>query len=62
MSLRELQILLKLAVGHKEGEIAEVLSLSVETVTLYRHRITRKLGLTTNSDITYFAVKRGLLD
>ena len=61
LSKREFQILLQLASGRKRADIAQELSLSLQTVAVYRASIVRKLGLSTNSDLTYFAVKNGLL-
>lgn len=62
LSRREFQILLLLAAGSKPAAIAQKLHLSARTVTLYRSRLVRKLELSTNSDLTYFALKHGLLD
>jgi two-component system invasion response regulator UvrY len=62
LSKREFQILLLLAAGDKPAVIAKKLHLSARTVTLYRSRLVRKLELSTNSDLTYFALKHGLLD
>lgn len=61
LSKREFQILLQLAAGRKRTDIAAELSLSTQTVAVYRAAIIRKLGLTTNSELTYFAIKSGLL-
>lgn len=61
LSKREFQVLLQLASGRKRVDIAADLNLSLQTVAVYRAGIIRKLGLTTNSDLTYFAVKSGLL-
>lgn len=62
LSKREFQVLLLLAQGAKSGAISQRLHLSVRTITLYRSRLIRKLNLATNSDLTYFAMKQGLLD
>ena len=35
--------------------------LSVKTVSTYRARTLEKLGLETNSDLTYYALKNGLI-
>ncbi|MET0540408.1 MAG: response regulator transcription factor [Variovorax sp.] len=61
LSKREFQILLQLASGRKRADIAAELNLSLQTVAVYRASIVRKLGLSTNSELTYFAVKNGLL-
>ncbi len=61
LSERELQVFLRLAEGETVGHIADSLCLSVKTISTYRSRILEKLGLQTNSDLTYYAVKNGLI-
>ena len=36
-------------------------ALSVKTVSTFRSRVMEKLGLATNSDLTYYALKNGLI-
>ena len=62
LSEREFQVFLKLAKGATAGEIAEILSLSVKTVSTYRTRLMEKMALSSNSDLTYYALKNGLID
>jgi two-component system invasion response regulator UvrY len=62
LSEREFQVFLKLAKGETAGEIANALSLSVKTVSTYRTRLMEKMGLTSNSDLTYYALKNKLID
>ena len=62
LSARELQVLLRLAKGETVGDIAESLFLSAKTVSTYRTRILEKMGLASNSDLTYYALKNGLLN
>ena len=62
LSEREFQVFLKLAKGETAGSIAEQLSLSVKTVSTYRTRLMEKLALNSNSDLTYYALKHGLID
>ena len=62
LSEREFQVFLKLAKGESAGDIAETLSLSVKTVSTYRTRLMEKLNLSTNSDLTYYALKNKLID
>jgi len=62
LSDREMQVLLRLARGATTREVSESLSLSVSTVETYRGRILEKLNLRNNSDITRFAIRRGLID
>lgn len=62
LSEREFQVFLKLAGGATIGDIAEQLSLSVKTVSTYRTRLLEKMGLETNSDLTYYALKNRLIE
>jgi DNA-binding NarL/FixJ family response regulator len=62
LSEREFQVFLKLAKGETAGEIAQALSLSVKTVSTYRTRLMEKMGLQSNSDLTYYALKNKLID
>jgi two-component system invasion response regulator UvrY len=61
LSERELQVFLRLARGETVGAIAEQMFLSVKTVSTYRSRVLDKLKLQTNSDLTYYALKNGLI-
>ncbi len=61
LSERELQVFLRLAAGETVGQMAEALHLSVKTVSTYRSRVLDKLQLQTNSDLTYYALKNGLI-
>lgn len=61
LSQRELQVFLRLAAGESVGGIATHMSLSVKTVSTYRTRIMEKLRLASNSDLTYYALKNGLI-
>jgi DNA-binding NarL/FixJ family response regulator len=61
LSRRELQVFLRLAKGETVGHIAESMFLSVKTVSTYRSRVLEKLRLQTNSDLTYYAMRHGLI-
>lgn len=61
LSEREFQIFCKLAEGKSVTEIASKLFLSVKTVSTYRSRILDKMGMKTNADITYYAIKNNIL-
>jgi len=61
LSERELQVFLRLAQGQTVGQMAESMFLSVKTVSTYRTRVLDKLKLQTNSDLTYYALKNGLI-
>jgi len=62
LSDREMQVLLKLARGATTREVSTALGLSMSTVETYRGRILDKLNLRNNSDMTRFAIRRGLID
>jgi len=61
LSKRELQVFLRLAAGETVGQMAISMSLSVKTVSTYRSRVMEKLRLSSNSDLTYYALKHGLI-
>jgi DNA-binding NarL/FixJ family response regulator len=62
LSDREMQVLLRLARGATTREVSEALNLSLSTAETYRSHILEKLSLRNNSDITRFAIRRGLID
>ena len=62
LSNREIQVLIQLSRGNTSREVAENLCISLSTVETYRSRILEKLNLRKNSDITRFAIRRGLID
>ena len=61
LSERELQTLVKIASGRRLSEIAEELMLSPKTVSVYRARVLQKLQLTTNSELTVYAIRHQLV-
>ena len=61
LSERELQVFLRLAKGESIGHMAEAMFLSVKTVSTYRTRVLEKLKLSSNSDLTYYAMTNGLI-
>ncbi len=61
LSERELQVFLRLAQGETIGHLADSLCLSVKTVSTYRSRVLEKMQLASNSDLTYYALKNGLI-
>lgn len=62
LSDREFQVFLHLARGATVSDIGLTLSLSIKTVSTYRTRVMEKMGLQSNSDLTYYAMKNNLLD
>jgi len=61
LSDREFDVMKLLAAGKSVSEIADVLSLSVTTISTYRARIMTKMNLKTNSDLTKYAIESNLL-
>jgi len=62
LSRREFQIFYKLAGGTTVSKIAEELFLSVKTVSTYRSRILEKMQMTSNADLTHYAVRNKLIE
>ena len=61
LSEREFQVFCKLAAGRTVGNIATELFLSNKTVSTYRARILEKMNARSNADLTYYAIKNGLI-
>lgn len=62
LSDRELQVLISIASGNTVGEIALQLSLSDKTISTYRRRILDKMEMKTNAELTYYAIRNGLVE
>lgn len=62
LSEREFQVLHKLATGKSVTEIADELFISVKSVSTYRSRLLTKLNLKSNAELTYYALKNGLIE
>lgn len=60
LSRREFEVLVELARGRSNKEIAADLDISVTSVGTYRTRIMEKLALRTNADLVRFVVEKGL--
>ena len=61
LSTREFEVFRLIAAGQSATEIAEVLHLSVKTVSTYRSRILDKTGFRSNADIITYAIRSGLV-
>jgi two-component system, NarL family, invasion response regulator UvrY len=61
LSNREFDVMKMLASGKSVSHIAEKLSLSVTTISTYRTRIMAKTGLSSNSELTKYAIENQLL-
>ncbi|UCE50738.1 MAG: response regulator transcription factor [Phycisphaerales bacterium] len=62
LSDREYQVVRMIASGKTVTEIAEELSLSVKTISTNRSRALTKMGMKTNAELTYYAIKHGLVE
>ena len=62
LSLRELQVLRRLAQGHTNREIADAYGISIKTVDTYRFRILKKLDLRNNAELSRFAIQNHLIE
>lgn len=58
---REKEVLVHLAAGYGNREIAELLSISVRTVESHRARLMKKLNIHTIAGLTRYAVAHGLI-
>jgi len=61
LSDREFQIFFMMASGMKKSEIAEKLAISKHTIGNHRTNIMHKMNLTTNSDLTRYAIRNGII-
>ena len=59
---RERQVLKLIAEGYKNREIADFLCISVKTVAKHRANTMKKLDLHSASELTAYAMKRGLVE
>ncbi|MGG9961966.1 response regulator [Ferruginibacter sp. SUN106] len=58
---REFEIFKLLALGRTVTQIADSLSLALTTISTYRSRIMEKLNLSTNSDLTRYALSHHII-
>ena len=58
---REQTILLELAQGKSNKEVAQTLEISVRTVETHRKNIKRKLGISSTAGLTRYALEHGVL-
>lgn len=62
LSDREYQVLCLIASGRTTSQIAEQLSLSVQTISTYRARILEKMAMSTNAELTRYAIQNRLVE
>ncbi|MDJ0810916.1 MAG: response regulator transcription factor [Desulfobacterales bacterium] len=61
LSMRELQVLRRLGMGHTNREIASAYNISIKTVDTYRARLLKKLDLRNNAELIRFAIQNNLI-
>ncbi|MCL5265558.1 MAG: response regulator transcription factor [Chloroflexi bacterium] len=61
LSDREREVLLLLAQGKTQKQVGEALFISPKTVDFHRTNLLRKLGLSARTDLTCYAMRRGLI-
>lgn len=59
---REREVLIQIAEGYSNPEIAENLVISVKTVDRHRENIMRKLNMHSRIDLVKYAIRTGLID
>ena len=61
LSDREFDVMRGIASGRSVSEIAAQMHLSVKTVSTYRTRLLDKMGMSTNAELTRYALEAGLV-
>ncbi|MDJ0638616.1 MAG: response regulator transcription factor [Paracoccaceae bacterium] len=61
LTSREQTVLLEVAQGKSNREVADTLDISVHTVETHRKNIKRKLGITSTAGLTRYALEHGVL-
>jgi two-component system response regulator NreC len=61
LSVREVEVLRLIALGHTNAEIAQKLYLSVRTVETHRSHIQQKLRMSSRAELVSYALQRGLV-
>jgi len=62
LSSREYEIMLLIVRGTRLTDIGQQMYLSVKTVSTYRARILRKIGVTSNAELARYALQQRLID
>ncbi|MBK6444418.1 MAG: response regulator transcription factor [Bacteroidetes bacterium] len=62
LSDREFDVLKMISSGKTVSEIAESLSLSVNTISTYRARILEKMNMRTNAELTHYSISNNIID
>jgi len=61
LSDREFEVMRGIASGESVSEIAARIHLSVKTVSTYRTRLLEKMGMSSNAELTRYAIQNGLV-
>lgn len=61
LSNREFQVMLMIAGGKSNSDIAGAINLSATTISTYRARILEKMGFSNNAEIIHYAMANGLI-
>jgi two-component system nitrate/nitrite response regulator NarL len=61
LTSREQMVLLEVAQGKSNKDVAYLLEISVRTVETHRKNIKRKLGITSTAGLTRYAMENGVL-
>lgn len=61
LSNREFEVFKLLASGKTVSQVAEMLSIALTTVSTHRSRVMEKLNLSTNSDLTRYAISNHII-
>jgi two-component system invasion response regulator UvrY len=62
LSSRELAVMVMVSQGRRLNEISDRLCISPKTVSTYRSRLCRKLGVSTDVELTHFCLEHGLIE
>lgn len=62
LSAREFEVLMLIVGGASTNAIAELLGRSAKTISTHRRRLLDKLGLSSNAELTRYAINEGLVD
>ena len=60
LTSRQREVLQLVAEGRVRKEIAEILGVSVKTVEFHKQKITEKLGIHTDAELTAYAIRHGI--
>ena len=62
LSSRELAVMVMVGQGRRPTEISDRLCISPKTVSTYRSRLCRKLGVRSDVELTHFCLEHGLIE